>query len=206
MEGWRNPLRGARRRLGRPSSASPSRRRPSFVVDIAVGSGDELSRQLVEQGLAADEVIFKCFWPRYLPPADAGIRSLVRTENLGLQFDRLVAMHRCVPSAVPMPFATVRSADGALVGYVLEYVAGETLLGLIERGAVDEARRQLRSVERAVGRLHAKSLPHGDLTPANVIAADDGRTVLIDPVANPGPGTALQDELCLREIRGLLDA
>ncbi len=175
------------------------------MVDIALGSGLELGDRLREQGLSTDEVIFKCFRPSYLPPPDSGIRSLVRSENLGLQFERLVAMHRCVPSSVPMPFATVRGDDGQLVGYVLEYVSGETLLALIHAGALDEARRQLGSVERAVARLHAKSLPHGDLTPANIVAADDGRTIMIDPVANPGPGTVLQDELSLREMLDVLD-
>ena len=66
---------------------------------------------------------------------------------------------------------------------------------------IDEARRQLALVEATVAKLHAKSLPHGDVTAANVIAADDGRTLLIDPVASPGPGTRLQDELCLAELR-----
>jgi serine/threonine protein kinase len=176
------------------------------VVDVALDSGLELSDRLREQGLAVDEVIFKCFWPRYVPPATSGIRSLVRSENLGLQFDRLVAMHRQVPSCAPAPLATVRNVDGALVGYLVEYVSGETLLTLIQLGARDEARRQLRAVEGAVARLHAKSFAHGDLTPANIIAADDGRTVLIDPVANPGPGTMLQDEICLREIWALIDS
>jgi septin family protein len=38
-----------------------------------------------------------------------------------------------------------------------------------------------------------------------VIAADDGRTLLIDPVANPGFGAKLQDELCLEQIKKEID-
>jgi hypothetical protein len=38
---------------------------------------------------------------------------------------------------------------------------------------------------------------------ANIIAADDGPTVLIDPVAVAQRGTALQDELCLRHLHAM---
>jgi Ser/Thr protein kinase RdoA (MazF antagonist) len=192
-------------RLPRRTTPAPPRRRPRTVVDIALASGDELNDRLLEQGLFPDEVMFKYLWPRYAPPAGSRIRSRVKTEQLGLQFERLIAMHREAPAAVPLPVAAVRNTDGDFVGYVLEYVEGETLQALIELGARDRACAQLDAVERVVARLHAKSLPHGDLTPANILAADDGRTVLIDPVANPGPGTALQDEICLRELRQLLD-
>ena len=43
------------------------------------------------------------------------------------------------------------------------------------------------------------------LDTSNIIVADDGRTVLIDPVANPGPGTKLQDEICIGDIRRQID-
>lgn len=190
-----------RRRRPRPAAVGP--RRPVFVVDIALASGAELRDRLVEQGLAPDEVIFKYFWPRFEPPADSGIRSFVKSENLGLQFERLIAMHQEAPSAVPMPLATVRNVEGELVGYLLERVEGETLQTLIDFGALDEARRRLDAVERTVAALHAKSMPHGDLNASNIVAADDGRTLLIDPVAHPGPGTKLEDEICLRQLREL---
>jgi hypothetical protein len=190
-------------RRPRPGSASRGRRRPVFVVDIALASGVELQDRLREQGLAPDEVVFKYHWPRYAPPADAGILSLVKSENLGWQFERLIAMHRVVPSAVPMPLAMVRNVEAELVGYILERVEGETLQFLIDLGALDEARRQLDAVEKTVAILHAESMPHGDLNPSNIIAADDGRTILVDPVANPGSGTALEDQICLRRLREL---
>jgi serine/threonine protein kinase len=177
-----------------------------FVVEIVLSSGAELHGRLVEQGLAPDEVLFKYFWPRYAPPADSGIGSLVKSEHLGGQFERLIAMHSVVPSAIPMPVATVRNVEGEFVGYLLERVEGETLHTLIANGALDEARHQLAAVERTVGRLHAKSVPHGDLNASNIIVAADGRTLLIDPVANPGPGTKLEDDLCLRQLRELVGA
>jgi tRNA A-37 threonylcarbamoyl transferase component Bud32 len=86
---------------------------------------------------------------------------------------------------------------------VVERVDGQTVGQLVDRGLLDEARRCLGRVEAVVARPHARSLPHGDLTMANIIAADDGRTVLIDPVAVAQRGTALQDELCLRHLHAM---
>jgi RIO-like serine/threonine protein kinase len=176
-----------------------------FVVEIAIASGAELKDRLLEQGLSPDEVILKYCWPRYAPPPDSGIRAIVKSESLGAQFERVVAMHREAPAGFPMPVATVTSAEGEFVGYLLEYVSGETLQSLIALGMLDEARRRLGVVEAIVARLHAKSIAHGDLNASNIVAADDGRTLLIDPVANQGPGTMLQDELCMRQIRRQLD-
>jgi serine/threonine protein kinase len=194
------PVRKGIRRLRRPKPAPAEPRKPFHVVDIALSSGAELEVRLHAQGLSASEIVFKYCWPRYAPPAASGIRSLAKFENLGKQFERLIAMHRVAPSGIPMPVATVTSTEGEFVGYVFEYVGGETLRDLIELGALDEARRQLDAVERTVARLHAKSLPHGDINPSNILVADDGRTLLIDPVAYAGPGTTLQDEICLKEI------
>jgi aminoglycoside phosphotransferase (APT) family kinase protein len=191
--------RARRRRWG-----APARARARFVVDITLADGAELPDRLREQGISPEEVVFKYFWPRYRPPADSGVPSLVKSEHLGLQFERLVAMHREAPASVPLPVASVTSSDGELVGYLLEYVEGETLQALIARGERGRASRHLEAVERTMARLHARSMPHGDLTPANILVADDGRTLLIDPVANPQPGTTVQDELCLKELRELL--
>jgi serine/threonine protein kinase len=203
-EGRSTGLASLARRLGRPKPPV-SRATPFLLVDIELTSGAELEERLLQQGLSPGEVVFKYCWPRYAPPAASGIRSLAKFENLGRQFERLIAMHREAPSGIPMPVATVRSTEGEFVGYIFEYVVGETLRELLDVGAFDEAGRRLDAVERTLVRLHARSLPHGDINPSNIIAADDGRTLLIDPVANPGPGTTLQDELCLRELRELID-
>jgi hypothetical protein len=192
---------GVRRHRRQPPPARP---RAAFIVDIALADGAELPGRLREQGIAPEEVVYKYFWPRYRPPADSGIRSLVKSEHLGLQFERLVAMHREAPASVPLPIASVTTSDRELVGYLLEYVEGETLQALIARGELGRAGAHLDAVERTMARLHARSLPHGDLTPANILVADDGRTLLIDPVANPQPGTTVQDELCLKELRELV--
>ncbi|HWE81260.1 MAG TPA: hypothetical protein VG265_06400 [Gaiellaceae bacterium] len=197
-----------RRLLGsgkrRPAKGVPVRR-PIFYSDIVIADGSELERGLLSQGFAPEEVMLKYCWPKYAPPATAGIRSISKSENLGLQFERLIAMHRVTPAHIPMPAARVMSAEGDFAGYILEYVSGETLQTLISHGLTEEARGQLALVEATIERLHAKSLPHGDVNPSNVIVADDGRTLLIDPVANPGFGAKLQDQLCLAQIRDAIE-
>jgi serine/threonine protein kinase len=177
-----------------------------FLIEIVVSSGREIEQRLAEQGLSPGEIVLKYCWPRYAPPVDSGIRLIGKLENLGLQFERLIAMHRAVPSSIPMPVGVVKSSEGEFVGYVLEYIRGDTLETLISLGLLDEATRRLGIVEETVEKLHAKSIAHGDVNPSNVIAADDGRTVLIDPVPVPGPGTRLQDELCIAEIRKRIEA
>ena len=191
---------GVRRGGGQAGSARAPRR-PVFLADITIASGSELKDRLLEQGLAPDEVLFKYCWPRYAPPLEHGIRSLAKSENLGAQFARLVALHREVPTAFPMPVGTVRSAEEEFVGYLLEYVPGYTVRELLSAGMIEEARRQIDVVEATMARLHAKELAHGDLNTSNIIAADDGRTLLIDPVPYPGSGKVLQDDICIRQLR-----
>ena len=192
--------------LRRRSSASrPGRRKSIYETEIVIADGAELKEELLGQGLATDEIVFKYFWPRYAPPPGAGIRSLLKSEQLRAQFDRLVALHAIVQSSVPMPLAAVLNPDREFVGYVLEYVEGVTLHELIVDGMLDEARRRLANVEETLAKLHAKGAAHGDVTASNVIAADDGRTLLLDPIPFPKEQTKLQDELCLEELRRLVD-
>jgi hypothetical protein len=194
------------RRASRSSAGPQPARRPIFYADIVVSNGAELRQALIEQGFSPADYLLKYGWPRFAPTAGSGIRSLLKSEQLGLQFERLMAMHRVVPAHIPMPAARVSSPEGEFVGYFLEFVSGETLSSLVSFGMIDEARRQLALVEATLGKLHAKSLPHGDVNGANVIAADDGRTLLIDPAPNPGSGAKLQDELCLEQLRNEIES
>jgi hypothetical protein len=187
------------------SGAGPQVRRPIFYTDIVVSDGAELREALREQGFSPEDVILKYCWPRFAPPSGSGIRSVLKSEHLGLQFERLMAMHRVVPAHIPMPAARVSNPEGEFAGYILEFVSGETLSSLISFGMIEEARRQLVLVTATIAKLHAKSLPHGDVNGSNVIAADDGRTLLIDPVPNPGSGATLQDELCLEQLRNEIE-
>ena len=182
------------------TSSPPERARSIHVVEIVIADGSELRRRLVEQGLDPGEIIFKYHWPRYAPPVGVGIRSLVKSEHLRPQFERIVEMHAIVPSSIPLPVAPVRNPDREFVGYILEYVEGVTFAELLRMGMLDEAGRQLDRVREVVSKLHARDVVHGDLNPGNVIVADDGRTVLLDPAPFAKPGLALQDELCLEEM------
>jgi serine/threonine protein kinase len=195
-----------RSRSGRSATVPSDPSKPSFLVEIVVSSGPEIEQRLAEQGLAPEEIVLKYCWPRYAPPAGSGIRLIGKLENLAQQFDRLIEMHRVVQSAIPMPVGVVKSSEGEFVGYVLEYAEGDTLETLLGLGLVEEAERRLAIVEETLEKLHAKSIAHGDVNPSNVIAADDGRTLLIDPIPVPGSGARLQDELCVAEIRGRIDA
>jgi hypothetical protein len=101
------------------SSDPPEGGKSTHVVDIVIADGNELKARLVEQGLDSDEIVFKYHWPRYAAPADAGIRSLVKSEHLRPQFERIVEMHAIVPSSIPLPVAQVRNSIGRFVGYIL---------------------------------------------------------------------------------------
>src|SRR5258708_12347253 len=128
------------------------------------------------------------------------MRSIAKSENLVAQFERLIAMHRDAPSSFPMPLGTVKSPEGEFAGYIIEFVSGDTLGTLLARGAVAEARKQLASVEVVIAKLHAKNMPHGDINPSNIIPADDGRTLLINPVPCPTPGPQPQHPPSLSEF------
>jgi serine/threonine protein kinase len=65
---------------------------------------------------------------------------------------------------------------------VLEYVEGVDLQTRIERGPLDveEAVRIVIAAADAVGYAHAQGIVHGDVKPANVLVARDGRVVVTD--------------------------
>jgi DNA-directed RNA polymerase specialized sigma24 family protein len=65
---------------------------------------------------------------------------------------------------------------------VLEYVEGVDLQTRLERGPleVEEAVRTVAAVADAVGYAHAQGIVHGDVKPANVLVARNGRVVVTD--------------------------
>src|SRR5579864_3815092 len=123
-------------RRSQRGAAHPAK--PMFLSEIVVSSGTEIEQRLAEQGLAPGEIVLKYCWPRYAPPPDSGIRLIGKLENLDRQFERLIAMHRVVPSSIPMPVGVVKSSKGEFVGYVLEYARGDTLETLISLGLFEE--------------------------------------------------------------------
>jgi hypothetical protein len=67
--------------------------------------------------------------------------------------------------------------------FVMELLDGETVAQRLERAgpfALDAATRLLAELAAAIDALHAASLVHRDITPANVMLTRDGRTVLMD--------------------------
>ena len=68
--------------------------------------------------------------------------------------------------------------------YVMEYIEGESLRGLVKRkGALaeSEAINYVRAVAEALGYIHERKIMHLDIKPANVMLnSEDGQVVVID--------------------------
>ena len=76
-----------------------------------------------------------------------------------------------------VPLLSAGEAEG-LPYYMMPYVAGESLRGRLARGGeltVSEAVRVLVEVTRGVSHAHRHSVVHRDLSPRNVLLAEDGR-------------------------------
>src|SRR3954453_22455650 len=70
--------------------------------------------------------------------------------------------------------------EGVLI--VMEYVQGETLRDVIERGPTSPSRALeiLRGVAEALDHAHGEGIVHRDVKPANVLVGADGRVKLAD--------------------------
>jgi hypothetical protein len=72
--------------------------------------------------------------------------------------------------------------DGGRPFVVMELVEGPTLASILERGHLGtaEATRIGARLAEALAAIHGRGIVHGDVTPANVIIAPDGRPKLTD--------------------------
>jgi hypothetical protein len=104
-------------------------------------------------------------------------------------FEREVAVLRTVDHpGVPRfvdAFEAEIEREGPTLVLVMERIAGETLLGLIQRGhrwPEDRARALLQRLLETLDHLHRLSPPviHRDIKPANVMLRGDGQPVLVD--------------------------
>jgi len=81
---------------------------------------------------------------------------------------------------IPRFFEMGRSDDQLFV--VMEYVPGESLLSVVERGPLDPAAVEhlMDEVLAALETIHAAGVVHRDVKPANVIMTAHGSAVLVD--------------------------
>src|SRR3954471_17861568 len=77
-------------------------------------------------------------------------------------------------------FDTVATDEGAMI--VMEYVPGQSLEDLAERGRMDpdEVVSILRGAAAALDHAHREGVVHRDIKPANILVRDDGTVKLAD--------------------------
>lgn len=144
-------------------------------------------------------------WPYELRPLSWGAESnLYISEYMGM---RVVVKHRILKkymderlaiqlrktrtavearllleanlAGVKAPLPLHIDADKGLL--VMEYIEGELLRTIIERGISEQwIRDKAREIGRMVALLHNNNIVHGDLTTSNVIVMSDGELCLID--------------------------
>jgi predicted Ser/Thr protein kinase len=125
--------------------------------------------------LAQDERLGRRVALKALPPAitrRADLRERLRREARAAS---TISHH-----AVATVFALEEIDDHLLL--VSEYVRGQTLRHVIDRGPVDAglARTITASVAGALTAVHAAGVVHRDLKPENIVVLDDGRAKVVD--------------------------
>ncbi|MFO0630478.1 MAG: serine/threonine-protein kinase [Polyangiales bacterium] len=97
-------------------------------------------------------------------------------RNARLRGEACVAVECASPEVVRVH--DLHEEVGALV---MEYASGGALRTRVTQGAtVDEARRWLTDLARALAATHRRGWAHRDVKPGNVLLRDDGRAVLTD--------------------------
>ena len=102
-----------------------------------------------------------------------------------LAFRRQVALESAAMAAVRHPNVAAVYEHGRVEGDVflaMQYVPGETLADIIDRGPVSSswALSILMQVAAAVDAVHAAGFVHGDVKPNNILINEQGRLFLID--------------------------
>lgn len=104
--------------------------------------------------------------------------------------DRLASLQALQHPHLPAVHAVLESAEGNIL--VLELVPGSSLgivMGARRWATASEVAGLWRALADAVAVLHHRGLVHGDVSPANVVMAEESRPVLIDIVGHSGKGS-----------------
>jgi len=87
-------------------------------------------------------------------------------------------MHEARKSGVPTP--TIYLIDISDFTIVMEYIEGIRLRDTLNNFSPEERLRTCRNVGNLIGRLHERSIIHGDLTTSNMIRTSDEKMFFID--------------------------
>jgi len=87
-------------------------------------------------------------------------------------------MHEARKSGVPTP--TIYLIDISDFTIVMEYIEGIRLRDTLNNFSPEERLRTCRNVGNLIGRLHERSIIHGDLTTSNMIRTSDEKIFFID--------------------------
>jgi len=87
-------------------------------------------------------------------------------------------MHEARKSGVPTP--TIYLIDISDFTIVMEYIEGIRLRDSLNNFSSEERLRACRSVGSLIGKLHERSIIHGDLTTSNMIQTSDEKIFFID--------------------------
>ncbi|GAB0114825.1 serine/threonine-protein kinase [Acidisoma sp. C75] len=154
-------------------AALPARLSPRFILTEALGAGGRgavfkaLDLVRLEAGAPAAVAI---------KLGDAGTEQTVR---------RLFAEWRQAQALAHPAILAIHDVarEGRHVFAVMDYVPGASLKALIAQRATEDRRLSTGIIEQigeALAFVHAQHRIHGDVKPANVLVAEDGRAKLID--------------------------
>ena len=168
---------------------------------IVARRGDSLMRELQRREIDPQNVFFKYrrgYYRLAIPFRDlhGGTRIVTspfqkfneHPDSVLLEYAMLCGIHKVVPENVATPLALVKDRNGYVVGYVLRYVEGSP--GAFEPlpkeiGNIPQEKFEvIRKLMPVIYEMQAHSVGHNDLDDRNknvIIAAQDGRVVLIDP-------------------------
>lgn len=161
---------GRRRRASAPPGAGPSRAPELAGHEILgpAGFGAGGAVWAARDGAGHDVVV--------------SVLSLPRGEAGAAELRRLAALRQGTHPHLAR-IRQVVSLDAGRCAVVSDRVRGPTLATVLAaRGALDpaEVAGLLAGVGSALGHLHERGVVHGDVSPANVVVADDGIPVLVD--------------------------